>query len=737
MAGSGFSCGGGRRPLVWWLTVATCVWMIERTVGAAAQTHGRAVWKSGDWKRDDVSGTGSRVLHVVDGNLLVAGHTQKRIGSLTSQLQAEVIDKSALWAPAPFQHNVTAIVNASVLRYLVISGVYQADAALRLPSFFVLDASGATFEAAPDCATSTDTLCSDSQLVKDGAIVLANRTNFTAVLGGNFSCAAIEPSVGGINVSFGVRGIWSLASWGFTARDATVSHCGIGRNHNSGNVHMQGRNGLNFSEPLHGELTGLSIYGPSRGIWTETIGKAAIHHNYVAADVGIDLDGFTGDVYVYSNQIIARDKATSGYGLWIEEGSQGVFAWNNTISRHAVGMYIYNGGIKSRGNSNHQLFENFLVDNRGAGLGWGYHNGAAAVASGSYFGSNIFRGNGNRTESATPAQVFTQGGLGQVMIDNRFDVPLVDAVALLLQQSVGAVSIFDPATDDGRTAQTFYRIKDGYLMSNDGARGAFVGTNTSQLQAFIGAYDPHTGRVADSSHFPVPPIANVTALVNSSVLRYLELEGDYIADVALNLPSLFVLRFAEGARLSAARICNVAASPCRFCEADGCDHLIECCESELIAGGALIKANKTQYTAVLGGELSCNETDPKLGGINVTFGLRAVWAIKSKGFTLSHATIQHCGVGANGSSGNVEFEGGGYGGQMSFNAIKGGSRGLWTERGMSKLSVHHNWIEQGIDCDAGSGGNYFYSNSIVNCNCYVSARTDRFPNQFSSRSSTL
>jgi hypothetical protein len=202
------------------------------------------------------------------------------------------------------------------------------------------------------------------------------------------------------------------------------------------------------------------------------------------------------------------------------------------------------------------------------------------------------------------------------------------------------------------------------------------------------------------------------------VLRYLELEGDYIADVALNLPSFFVLRFAPGARLSATRTCNVAKWPCRFCEADGCDHQIECCENDLVASGAMIKANNTEYSAVIGGELSCNETDPSLGGMNVTFGVRAVWAIKSKGFTLSHATIRHCGVGANSSSGNVEFEGGGYGGQMSYNTVKGGSRGLWTERGMGKLSVHHNWIEQGIDCDAASGGNYFYSNHIVNCRCY-------------------
>jgi hypothetical protein len=673
-------------------------------------------------KTDDslrVRAGGSRVVRIVDGDLLQDDGKRKRVGSKTSEIQAQVIAKAALWRPEPYMPNVTAIVNASFLRFLIISGVYQADAALRLPSFFVLAAANATFETAPDCSTSKDGLCSGSQLVKDGAVVLANRTNFTAVLGGSFDCSAIEPSSGGRRVSFGVRGIWGLAAWGFTVHDATVRNCGIGANHSSGNIHFQGRDGLNFSEPLHGEIRGTTIAGPSRGIWTETIGKVAIHHNDVRADVGIDLDGFTGDVYVYSNQIIARDRDASGYGLWIEEGSQGVFAWNNTIARHATGMYIYNGGVKARGNSNHLLFENTVLDSKGSGLGWGYHNGMAAVASGSYFGSNVFVGNGNRSQSLTPSQVFTQGGAGQVMFDNRFDVPLLDAVAAILEQPVSAVSIFDPASDDGATAKVYYKINDGYLMSADGrTKGEWVGTNTSQLQAFIGAYDPQTGRVANSSRFPPPPTANVTALVNSTWLRYLELEGTYIADSALNLPSYFVLKFAKDSTLSAAPICEVASSPCRFCAADGCDHHIPCCESDLISSGAMIKANNTAYSAVLGGQLDCNKTDPSLGGINATFGLRAVWAIKSHAFTLSHATIAHCGIGANGSSGNVEFEGGGYGGQLSYSHIFGGSRGLWTERGMSKLAVHHNLIESGLDIDAGSGGSFIYSNRIIGCGCY-------------------
>ena len=54
-------------------------------------------------------------------------------------------------------------------------------------------------------------------------------------------------------------------------------------------------------------------------------------------------------------------------------------------------------------------------------------------------------------------------------------------------------------------------------------------------------------------------------------------------------------------------------------------------------------------------------------------GCRCCWILQ---ILLDGRLLLLCGVGANGSSIDVEFEGGGYGGQMSYNTVKGGSRGL-------------------------------------------------------------
>ena len=76
-------------------------------------------------------------------------------------------------------------------------------------------------------------------------------------------------------------------------------------------------------------------------------------------------------------------------------------------------------------------------------------------------------------------------------------------------------------------------IVDGWLV--EGRSRSFIGTYTSQLQAYIDdAYAPITK--ADYEN---------VSLVNSTVLRHLRLRGNYSCDAPLLLPSMFVLK-AEG-----------------------------------------------------------------------------------------------------------------------------------------------------------------------------------------------
>ena len=89
-------------------------------------------------------------------------------------------------------------------------------------------------------------------------------------------------------------------------------------------------------------------------------------------------------------------------------------------------------------------------------------------------------------------------------------------------------------------APTVVHVKDGRLV----AGGTWVGTHTSQLAANIVA-----------PLFPAVTAADwqETSMINATMgLRHLVLEGDYLADVPLSLPSLFVLQLLAGSTITPA-----------------------------------------------------------------------------------------------------------------------------------------------------------------------------------------
>ena len=90
---------------------------------------------------------------------------------------------------------------------------------------------------------------------------------------------------------------------------------------------------------------------------------------------------------------------------------------------------------------------------------------------------------------------------------------------------------------------TVVRVRDGHLVNADGSVGALVGVHTSQLQAAV--VDALIGDV------PAVQIRN-TSVFNASNLRYLHLQGAYLADIPLLLPSMLVLKLDDGASIRAA-----------------------------------------------------------------------------------------------------------------------------------------------------------------------------------------
>ena len=86
-------------------------------------------------------------------------------------------------------------------------------------------------------------------------------------------------------------------------------------------------------------------------------------------------------------------------------------------------------------------------------------------------------------------------------------------------------------------------VKDGYIFP----QGNYVGVYTSQLQK----------HVIDALYPPIQPneILKNIHIVNDTVLRYLDLQGAYLADAPLVLPSLFVLKL-NGSIVDAKNITN-------------------------------------------------------------------------------------------------------------------------------------------------------------------------------------
>lgn len=313
-----------------------------------------------------------------------------------------------MFAPAANVSNLGGLVNASVLRYLQLEGTYIADIPFELPSLMVLDMrhASAVLRAAQ---------------VSPGPALVSASGKYSAVLGGLFDCTTARNVTGREFTGISADGE------GITIRGATVMGCGMGNGYESGNIRLRGHG----SEVSHCVVTG----GRARGIWTETITSSVVHHNYIHhVGVGIDVDGESGPhVSVYSNVM----EHLAGYGLWFEEGTQGISAFNNTIRNSTVGIYLYNNGVKDRTLSQLMIVENTVTESRSAPLGFGSHNNQAALTQQNVFASNTFKDNNGA--------VFDQGGAKDFwLMSNSFDQPTYVAASKISGVNAADVSMLDP-----------------------------------------------------------------------------------------------------------------------------------------------------------------------------------------------------------------------------------------------------------------------------------------------------
>ena len=116
---------------------------------------------------------------IADGRLSSTGAF---IGTYTSQLQ-EFIDRS--FAPvSAANYSALSLVNSSSLNTLNLSGAYECDVPLRLPSMFVLRGSGLTLTPAANLSL--------ANLPRFTAMVMLDHVSLSAVVGGVYDAGAVS-----------------------------------------------------------------------------------------------------------------------------------------------------------------------------------------------------------------------------------------------------------------------------------------------------------------------------------------------------------------------------------------------------------------------------------------------------------------------------------------------------------------------------------------------------------------
>lgn len=349
------------------------------------------------------------------------------IGLYTSQLQQHI--DTAFDPVTNDDWKTHSMVNASVLRYLKLSGTYFADQPLRIPSLFVLELNGALIPAANLSLADTS---------KYTAMVELVNVSFSAVIGGVYDCSSL-PVVDGRNgyqaitiVGGGknaVRSVRASASSSESAISvnksphAEVSYCNVG-----------------------GSATAVSV---GRAIWCLATNKALIHDNFVhhVSMHAIDFDAYTSLSLAYNNLCEYNQQE----GIFVEETASKNMVMNNTCRFNQVGIALYSSVVGPV--QDNFVVNNVLVENKLEGLSsGGYGHDPNLMSYHNVFASNLIINNGPGKAGAQ-TNVDHGSAQGTYWTDNTFAAnnPMVPNYGNVPRDS-GSVAIFEPSSGDSRSA---------------------------------------------------------------------------------------------------------------------------------------------------------------------------------------------------------------------------------------------------------------------------------------------
>jgi hypothetical protein len=649
-------------------------------------------------------------------------------GGLTSVVQASIIDQLP-----PVTPPTTGVRSGELMRTVRLSGSYQADAPLILPSYtrLVLDGSidalpyklGWTNESAGP-ANQTASMVS----VKDAQMV--------SVEGGTWSCASWNSSAAQGNTTTVTAIYFDSTSFSFI-RNLKISSCGgysggnnsgtfsIGRKYyTSGNIRVSGGSSNVISNVE-------SSFSQSRGIWVQTsklvVTGGSYHHNN--AD-GIDLDSGSSHCTIHNISAFMN-------------GRMGVFMEFNSAYNAIIGNALYANhfdGVSPGSDTADSplIMYNVLLANV---LGPSAYPAGCPVADRPcpsycpvndscvtsvglpcgtchYIDSKGYQGYGFGTSfsSGTIAVLNDLGGSTSGATNGRVQE------ALIALNSNGTIDCSGMVKDAPNASSSAFSFNpDANSVSISGARAEFShrgGGLTSVVQASI----------IDQ----LPPVTPPTTGVRSGeLMRTVRLSGSYQADAPLILPS-YTRLVLDG---------SISALPYKLSWTPG---------SAGIANmtAAMVSEKDAQMVSVEGGRWSCANWNSSAAQGN-TSDVTAVYFENTSFSFIRNLNVSSCGMYSGGpavynyslkkligndsatigigkqaySCGNIHIHAGHSNVIENVHSSYSWMRGLWaqtTKLIVSGGSYHHN-LADGIDMDSSTS-----HSTIHNTAAYMNGRMGIF-----------
>lgn len=451
-------------------------------------------------------------LTIVDGSIThkngVAVSTPTFVGTTLSALQAVINNPSYFPAIKTSYPPTVLVYDESLTHTLTISGTYTADVPISLPSQFVLQLNSSTIAVSSKFHS---TAHENGAEIEDAVILLRN-TWHSAVLGIG------GPSVNSIVCGKGSRspaGILVYQSSYAWIDSITVDSCGLDEVTSAITLYLQTSNV---------EVSNCALVNNARAVWLLVATRCYVHDNYIKDNTKhtVDLDAFVARSVVASNTIVGSTQE----GIFIEQGTKESVAFGNSLSGNEVGIGVFNMQFNSNKFVQNTVILNNNIANNKVGLKIGSNLGKPTPEGGNC--------------AVPPSSSACLWDVNMTVLSNTFLQNGRDAYPNGVQEKTLYSSNVNSA---GPLVVPI--LKTSTLLSTDANQTQFLPGASVPSNAFSKNAFPSVTTVSALNSLlqslPSPPSARDQTVVDGRFLSYVQLNGNYIADVPLVIPQQTVV----------------------------------------------------------------------------------------------------------------------------------------------------------------------------------------------------